>query len=80
MGQIQSKRSPKQDNNVMNNFHYTDKLITVRDDSIKGRKTYLQKLPYHSSCRSEKFRIVGSKGVPIIKIVCINNLKTGYQR
>ncbi len=64
----------------MNNFHYYDKLITVRNDSIKGRKTYLKKFLYHSRGRSDKPRIIGSKGVPITKIVCINNLKTGYQR
>ncbi|HIM20459.1 MAG TPA: hypothetical protein EYM28_07650 [Rhodospirillales bacterium] len=40
----------------MNNFHYQKNLITTRNASIMGGKTYLPKLRDHSGGEVQKFR------------------------
>ena len=40
----------------MNNFHYQKNLITKRNASIMGGKTYLPKLRDHSGGEVQKFR------------------------
>jgi hypothetical protein len=64
---IQSKRNPKQENSIMNNFHYQEKFVTECPASIMGEMIYRPKLRYHGIIqagkfkRSEKHRTVGSK-------------------